>query len=393
MTVEGSALRADPDDVIGYTISVTNTGNVTLSDPAVADDTCDAAPAYASGDDGDGLFEVGEAWTYTGSYAIDQGDIDLGAVLNEASASAEGPLGDTGDPADDATDSDTSTVPITQVASLDVEKTGTLDVTVEGSALRADPDDVIGYTISVTNTGNVTLTDPAVADDTCDAAPAYASGDDGDGLFEVGEAWTYTGSYAIDQGDIDAGAVLNEGLGQRRDARRATPAPRRRRSDSDTSTVPITQVASLDVDKTAHARTGPTRARPRRRGDDVIDYTFSVTNTGNVTLTDPTVADDTGDAAPGYASGDDGDGLFEVGEAWTDTGSYAIDQGDIDLGAVLNEASASAEGPLGDTGDPADDATDSDTSTVPITQVASLDVEKTGALDVTVEGSAARRPR
>ena len=96
----------------------------------MADDTCDAAPAYASGDDGDGLFEVGEAWTYTGSYAIDQGDIDLGAVLNEASASAEGPLGDTGDPADDATDSDTSTVPITQVASLDVDKTGTLDVTV-----------------------------------------------------------------------------------------------------------------------------------------------------------------------------------------------------------------------------------------------------------------------
>ena len=104
----------------------------------MTDDTCDAAPAYASGDDGDGLFEVGEAWTYTGSYAIDQGDIDVGAVLNEASASAEGPLGDTGDPADDATDSDTSTVPITQVASLDVEKTGALDVTVVPLPGRAE---------------------------------------------------------------------------------------------------------------------------------------------------------------------------------------------------------------------------------------------------------------
>ena len=74
MTVERSALRAIPDDVIGYTISVTNTGNVTLSD--LADDTCDAAPAYASGDDGD-VLDVGEAWTFTCSYAIDQVDIDL----------------------------------------------------------------------------------------------------------------------------------------------------------------------------------------------------------------------------------------------------------------------------------------------------------------------------
>ena len=64
----------------------------------MADDThCDATPVRgddASGDDDDGLFDVGEAWTFTCSYAIDQVDIDLAGPTRPRPA-ADDPQGDT----------------------------------------------------------------------------------------------------------------------------------------------------------------------------------------------------------------------------------------------------------------------------------------------------------
>lgn len=73
---------ADPDevtdvgDVVTYTVLVTNTGNVPLSNVVVVDPLI-ADLAYASGDDNtNDLLDVTETWIYVGTYTIQKSDIE-----------------------------------------------------------------------------------------------------------------------------------------------------------------------------------------------------------------------------------------------------------------------------------------------------------------------------
>jgi len=75
---------------------------------------------------------------------------------------------------------------------------------------------------------------------------------------------------------------------------------------------------------------------------DEIDYSYSVTNSGNVTLDEPvTIADDktTATCAPS------GDGDLDVSETVICTAvNYIVTGGDIGAGSVTNTATASADG-------------------------------------------------
>ena len=85
---------------------------------------------------------VGASESFTESYTITQADLDAGSVLNTATASGN-------DPDDNPVqDSDEATVEAKRQASLSVDKSA--------SPLTYDSaGDVITYTITVTNTGNV----------------------------------------------------------------------------------------------------------------------------------------------------------------------------------------------------------------------------------------------
>ncbi len=87
--------------VITYTITVENTGDMDLTGIVVNDDTADTGPTYVSGDTGaDNILSVGETWTYTASYTITEDDLDLTSITNTADATSD----------EGATDDDTAEV-------------------------------------------------------------------------------------------------------------------------------------------------------------------------------------------------------------------------------------------------------------------------------------------
>ena len=80
------------------------------------------------------------------------------------------------------------------------------DLTITKTADVASVDaagDLINYTVTVANTGNMTLTGLTVADPLVTNL-ALASGDaNNDGKLDLTETWTYFGSYTVLQSDID----------------------------------------------------------------------------------------------------------------------------------------------------------------------------------------------
>ena len=91
-------------------------------------------------------------------------------------------------------------------ASDTVDVTQNPDYTITKVADRDSVDaagQVIGYTITLTNTGNQSLTNVTVTDPLLGALTGPAGDDDSDNELDVDEVWTYTGSYMVTQDEID----------------------------------------------------------------------------------------------------------------------------------------------------------------------------------------------
>ncbi len=284
-----------------YTITVTNTGNVSLTNVVLTDDLAGDA-TLTSGDDGDGILEVGEAWIYTATYAATQADINAGDdLVNVASVT-------TTEITTPVTDDAVTT--ITATPAMTVEKV--VDLTEISSPAT------LTYTITVTNTGNVSLTNVVLTDDLAGSA-TLTSGDDGDGILEVGEAWVYTATYVATQADIDAGTALVNTASVT-----TTEIPV---AVTDDATTTIAANPAMTVEKTVDLTEISAPA--------TLTYTITVTNTGNVSLTNVVITDTFAGGAT-LASGDiDNDGILDVGETWTYTADYAVTQADIDAGTPL----------------------------------------------------------
>ncbi|MBD0830507.1 DUF4347 domain-containing protein, partial [Aestuariibaculum sediminum] len=94
-----------------------------------------------------------------------------------------------------------------QVASMVVTKS----LTNADDAIVDTEGETIDYTITVNNDGNTDLTNVVVGDELPDGSLGVVTGptgDDGDGILNVGETWTYTASYVVTQTDLNAGADL-----------------------------------------------------------------------------------------------------------------------------------------------------------------------------------------
>ncbi len=255
-------------EVISYTITVQNTGNqmltgVTVSDPMISDLTLVADAASA-----DGELDVGETWSWTGTHVVTQADIDAGGnIVNVATADSN----QTGPDTDDAS------VTVEQTPALNIVK----DAAVAGGTANA-AGEVIDYTISVQNTGNQTLTGVTVADPFISNLTLVANAASADGELDVGETWSYTASHVVTQAEIDAGTpIVNV----------ATADSNQTGPDTDDASVTVEQTPAIAVDKAIATITGGNGNTSADAAGDVLNYTITVSNPGNMTLTDVTVTD------------------------------------------------------------------------------------------------------
>ena len=200
--------------------------------------------------------------------------------------------------------------------------------------------DTIDYAFTVTNTGSVTLTDVVVTDPlvTVSGGPiaSLAPG--------ASDSTSFTASYAITQQDIDAGLFINQAT--------VTGTPPMGANVTDLSD----DTSVLENDPTVTILCGIPSIALVKVGmydgfnvdgecisavGDTINYTFSVTNTGSVTLTNVIVEDPlvTINGAP-IASLAPG-----VTDSTTFIASYVITQQDIDAGLFSNQATATGTAP------------------------------------------------
>ena len=187
-------------ETIEYKITVTNDGNLTISNVKVADEltgdewTIDSLAPGASKD-------------FAASYTVTEDDILAGKVLNEATATGDNESDDPTDPGD-GTKEDPTDDPQPKLTS---EKTSTGKMTgkdANGKPAYAEGDELT-YTIKVTNEGNLTASDIKVVDEklgyTEDSPYIY------EGTIAPGKTVTVlTEKYTVTADDVEAGSVFNE---------------------------------------------------------------------------------------------------------------------------------------------------------------------------------------
>ncbi|WP_161789644.1 DUF7507 domain-containing protein [Phaeacidiphilus oryzae] len=308
---------------VDYTFVVTNTGNVPLTDVTVQDLAFSGTgtppavdcPVTAS-------LAPGEQMLCRATYTLTQADVDAGGVTNTATASGTAP----------------SRGPVTAVDSTSTDVTPDPALRLDKSP---DPDaverhgDTVEYTYRVTNTGNVTVTGVAVAETAFTGSGTAPVVHCPETTLAPGQAVDCTASYTVTQADIDSGAVHNtaEATGDF-DSGPVASAP-------DSAVVEAMRTPELTATKivapTMYSAVGG-----------LLRYTFHVVNTGNTTVHGVRISDDTtasGGAPAVHCVGDTS--ALAPGAEITCTGTYRVQQGDLDRRTIHDTITAEGTDPQG----------------------------------------------
>ena len=329
---------AKPGDVITYSFLITNTGNVTLTNVVLNDPLPDLVLEKTTIDT---LLPGAEnAQTLTGTYVLKQSDIQAGQVVNQAKV--EGEFEDPtnpGNPTKVPAESEEITVPIDQKPSLALVKSAESKLNTPASK-----DEEIIYTFTVTNTGNLQLYDVKIDDPLPNIQPS--SFDVGE--LQPGESKTFTATYAITEGDIDAEKVDNQAKasGKYKDpGDRHQPVEDLSGPTNETDepvTVPVTPPApQMTIVKTGKWDDANGNGYPEV--GEKLEYTFTVTNTGNALLNNVTPVDNgpkfNGHDATAKLSPFTPDPVtLNPGQSQVFKASYVLTQDDINNSAGINDA-------------------------------------------------------
>src|SRR3989449_691898 len=185
MTVDKSSTTAglSAPASVSYSYLVANTGNVTLTGIALADDTVDAGVSCPSA-----TLAVSASESCTATHSFSQAELDA-----NGSPAGSGNLNNGSTACREQGDvyTDTLCIEDTQTATMTVDKSSTT------AGLSAPAS--VSYSYLVANTGNVTLTGIALADDNVDAGVSCPSA-----TLAVSASESCTATHSFSQAELDA---------------------------------------------------------------------------------------------------------------------------------------------------------------------------------------------
>ena len=293
--------------VIHYSIVVTNTGNETLTNLVVTDSQGIALTG------GSATLAVGASETLTGTHIVTQAEIDAGTpIVNTATLTDSQGVGG----------SSTVTTVVDQEPAVTLVKSFTTTPTIAGDpANTADhANQVINYTVVVTNNGNETLTGLTVTDSQGNILTG------GSATLAVGASETLTGTHIVTQGEIDAGGPI---------VNTATVTDNQHVTSTSTVDTAVDQHADVAIVKTFATTPSLAGDAPNTVDENgqLITYTLTVTNNGNETLTGVTITD----ALTGHTFTDVNP--LAVGATFVATDTFNATQAQIDAGTpIVNTA-------------------------------------------------------
>ena len=181
------------------------------------------------------------------------------------------------------------------------------------------------------------------------------------GVLLPGQLVTATATYQVTQADLDAGHVANAAttVGTPPSGLDVTPPPA-------TTDTPLASNPALTMDKTADASAVGT---PSGVGD-TITYHFTAINTGNVTLTNVSIADPLPGLSTLVYTWPGTPGTLLPGQMVTATATYQLTQADLDAGHVTNTATTVGTPPSGPDVTPPPSSTD---TPLPLSPAMTLD--------------------
>ena len=296
--------------VVTYTLTATNEGNITLHEVTVSDSPAlegfKCTPAIPVSE-----LAPGASVTCTGTHAITQEDLNNGSFTDTGSATSKEAS------APDAED----TITAEQNSKLGLTKTDDLN-----PAKYDKVGQVVTYTLTATNEGNRTLHDVTVSDSPAlegfKCTPAIPVSE-----LAPGASVTCTGTHAITQEDLNNGSFTDTGSATSKEA----TAPKAE------DTVFGEQKPTLGLTKTDDLNP----ARYDKVGQ-VVTYTLTATNEGNTTLHDVSVSDSPAlegfKCTPAIPVSE-----LAPGASVTCTGTHTITQEDLNNGSFTDTGSATSK--------------------------------------------------
>lgn len=311
-------------DTFNWIFTVTTTGpklhNVTITE--LVSGRCDSAPtrddALSTGEDDGFLDPNTDSWVFKCPHTIVVGDLALlnasGEFVNVAKAGGTDDFGRTIESPQD----DHKVLIVRPSISVDKDVNGG-DHATTGAALVVHEGDTVTYTVTITNNANVPMKITDIDDSLFAVLPSDCAGLIGD-VLAVGASTscTYTATATGPRNNVvDVDAVDD-----------VLKDPVKGAANDSDETYLTTIDPSLTVDKSASVETA--------YGGDTVTYSFLVTNTGDVTLTNITVVDDLLGNIGTIAS-------LAAGASTTLTKTYAVPEGAT---VVNNHVDACAPDPL-----------------------------------------------